>query len=80
MICFDWRNLGGLLGGDGGLVPSSECGCSLAVGLFVVWDESLALLEPLVHLGVELGKVEALAGRDRAVGGKQADVGKSEVA
>jgi hypothetical protein len=63
-----------------GLVPSTECGGSLSIGLFVVGDVSLALLDPVVQLGLKLGKVESLASHDCADGGKQADVGNSEMA
>ncbi len=60
-------------------MQSTDPCCSLSVSLFVVGDVSLALLEPEVQLGAELGKVEGLAGNNFAEGGNQVDVGKSEM-
>ena len=74
------RFLGGLFGRDLRLVPVAETSGALAVGLLVVGDGGLALLQPVVQLLVDAGKVEGLAGQNGGVGGHEADVGKRKVA
>ncbi len=61
------------------LEHSTDPDRAISVGLFVVGDVGLGLLEPEVQLGTELGKVEGLAGNDCAEGGGQVDVGESEM-
>ena len=71
--------LSGLLLGGLRLVPASKGRGAFTVGLFVVGNGGLALLEPLVQLRVEARKVEGFGRRDGAVRRHEADVGKGKL-